>query len=234
LSIVFLATCAWAQRRGGGARGAVGGARIGSSFSRPQTIRSTATRTSPSFHNRPPAAFRMGERFRHRGSFGFPPYFSNGFGWNNFYSPYYNSFFPCADPYSTFSAYCPPFLTFGTTAYGASPYAGAGYEGDPRFVLVADGDRSDYEQTESGRQETVEVTPNPPRADALDEKTSFRRVDPRDAMVILNGQPLPASTSGSPLIIGSGNYTLRLTAKSDGAARDADSLPPTSQKQQSN
>jgi hypothetical protein len=61
----------------------------------------------------------------------------------------------------------------------------------------------------------------------LDETISFRRVDPRDAVVILNGQPQPAETSGGPLTIGSGSNTLLLTAKSGGA----DPAPPTSQKE---
>ena len=202
LSILFLANCAWAQRGGAiGAHGATGGFRGGAGFARPQTFRPSPASGNNSFRNRSGVSSLIGERFRGRRPFGF-------------YPSYYNSYYPCANPYSFDSSYCPQFSPYGPMSYGAGP--DAGYESYPQDMAGNEYQGGNYQASDGGQPESLGVVPNPPRS------SSFERVDPRDTKLILDGHEEASSAAGSIITIGSGSHTLST------AVQNSEPLPPLS------
>lgn len=213
LSILFLATCAWAQRGGAiGAAGAVGSFRGGAGFARSQTFRPSPIVGNNS--NRFPVSSLIGERFRERRPVVFSPFFLNGYGLNSFYPSYFNSSDPCAGPYFLYPSYCPQLSPYGPISYGVGP--GAGYSGDPQDMAGGEYQGGNYQDPDGGQQETTWTAPDPPRA------SPFRRVDPRDVRWILDGHAQSSPMAGGPITIGSGNHTLGV------AAPDSDRMPSPS------
>jgi hypothetical protein len=210
LSVLFLATCAWAQRRG--AIGTAGGFRGGAGFARPQTFRPSPAIGNNSFRNQFPVSSLIGEGVRHRRHFVFSPFFLNGFGANYFYSPYYNSYYPCANPYSLYPSYCPPRVPYGPLSYGAGP--DTSYGSNPQDMTGGDYQGGYYQDSDRGQQETTGAAPNPPSA------SSSRRVNPRDVKWILDDRQETSSTAGSPITIGSGTHSLHASIP------DSEQLPP--------
>jgi hypothetical protein len=201
LSILFLATSAWAQRRGAiGAHGAAGGFRGGTGIARPQTNRPSPARGNNSFRNRSGVSSLIGERFRGRRPFGFFP-------------SYYNSYYPCANPYFFDSSYCPQFSPYGPFSYGAGPYEG--YGSDPQDMADGEYQSGNFQAYDGGQPESLGVVPNPPRS------STFNRVDPRDVQWIIDGHHETSSAPGMPVEIGSGSHTLRT------AVQNSEPLPPT-------
>lgn len=234
LTIVLGATWAWAQMRGAGGRGSTGGFRGGVTTARPQTFRpSSANRNYPST-NLTFGTSRYRGGFRNRNSSGLSRYFSRSFG-PRFFNPfYYNSFYGCANPFASYSPYCAQYLPYGQYSFGAYPYASlypyasaypfTGYYGDPYGGAAVGDGQNENEQAGAEQQDWVWVQGNPPRADALDEASAFHRVAPRDVRLELDGAAMSAPEDGSPLTIGSGNHTLRMTAQS---TPGAETVPPT-------
>lgn len=206
LSILFLATCAWAQRRGViGATGAVGGFRGGAGLARPQTFRPSPAMGNNS--NRFPVSSLIGEGFGDQRPVVFSPFLLNGYGANYLYPSYYNSYDPCAGPYFLYPSYCPQLSPYGPISYGA------GYGSDPQDMAGGEFQDGNYQESDRGQQETLEAVPDPPRA------SPFRRVDPQDVRWVLDGHTQSSPMAGGPITIGSGNHTLGV------AAPDSDRLP---------
>lgn len=211
LSIFFLATCAWGQRRGVmGATGAAGGFRVGAGLARPQTFRPSPALGNNS--NRFPISSVIGEQFRDRRPVVFSPFFLNGYGLNSFYPSYYNSYDPCGGPYFLYPSYCPQLSPYGPISYGP----GAGYGNDPQDMAGGEYQDGNYQEPAGGQQETLGAASDPPRA------SPFRRVDPRDVRWILDGHAQPSPMAGGPITIGSGTHTLGV------AAPDSERLPSPS------
>lgn len=242
LAILLGAICAWGQMRGVGARPATGGFgagtsaahpstgefRGGATFARPQTAMpqtlrpmqpgrnfSSGTRNLGSFHN--------GGRYRSNGASGLSRFFSRTYNSTVFFPPFYSigwgyPFYP--------SYYSPnsPYLNL----MGGYPYAG-GY-GYPRSYGDPNGPGAAQNEPNNSADETPWVQGHPPRADALDEASAFHRPDPRTVLVTLDGVNVLVPEDGGPLIIGSGNHTLRLTTQSADSAKDNKAVPSTPQK----
>jgi hypothetical protein len=145
--------------------------------------------------------------------------------WSPARSPYINRGFGLGSlgywPYSGYT-----FSPYGLQPYGW-PYLGTGYYGYP-YAYAPQYSYSDYfpylyffdlynREAQQSKEEAdnfeASFAGQKPASSASPRSAEATPLSPREVVLTIDGQELPPSAAGYPLVVGSGHHTLRIAAK---------------------
>lgn len=231
IAVLLFATCAWAQGR-------VHAGRLGKSSHIGHQKSSPAGHLVGRLIPRG-RSFSFAAR-RHRnpllGQYSYSPYFHRRFGRRAYghatsnqyaYSPYLYQ--PYGVPYSGFGAYGAPDYD---SYYSYSPYFPYLYFYDLyyRESVRSTEEASRYEaalarEPSSRANAPQDALADPEETDSNPDASDLAPLAPRNVLLMLDGEEMVASPSGGPLVLGSGQHSLRISARPSPSS--APTLPST-------
>jgi len=210
VAVAAFTASAWAQGRGRAAA-------VGRSHSRGQSMARPAPHGHRSPHQRrqlPPTAQRR-QRFPYRAFSLSPGPTNRSQSWYYGYYPYYQPYGGVYPSYGWSHFYPEAYWSYGYYApYSTSPYFPYLYFYDlyQREALDAEDYWREREQEERARQPAPAPTTQP-GARPAEGPLASAPLAPQNVFLTLDGQELPLSPSGGPVLLGSGHHTLRIAAR---------------------